>query len=154
MEIHRLHLVDASVPESATFAQASTALLAAGTPAIAILAADRRLVGVLTLGDVLRAVFPRYLGELRHTSFLPDDQDILEHSARRVRDEPVRSFARVVEPLDQDESQTHAAERFIHTGESSLPVVEVVGASERFVGMLSLSALCHARLDSTEEPSS
>ncbi len=149
MEIHRLHLVDVSVPETATFGEGSAALLAAGTPAIAVLAADRRLVGVLTLADVLRAVFPRYLSELRHTSFLPDDQDILERSLMRVRDEPVRSFSRAVEPLDQDESQTHAAERFIHTGEPALPVVEGTGKSARFVGILSLADLCHARLDST-----
>jgi CBS domain-containing protein len=147
MEIHELRLVDVSVPDTATFAEGSAALLAAGTPAIAVVGADRRLVGVLALADVLRAVFPRYLGELRHTSFLPDDQDLLEQSFNRVRDEPVQRFSRAVEPLDQDESQTHAAERFIHTGEPALPVVEVVGRSERFVGMLSLADLCHARLD-------
>jgi hypothetical protein len=55
----------------------------------------------------------------------------------------VAELAREVEPLEGDESETHAAERFLHTGEQALPVVE----GERFLGMLSIAALCHARLD-------
>ena len=143
MDIRDLPLVDASVPETATLAEAVEALFAAQAPAVAVVDPGRRLVALLTDGDVLRAVFPRYLGELRHTSFLTDDLLDLDGHARLARDEPVRNFARVVEPLDGAESHAHAAERFMHAGEQALPVVE----QGRFTGILTISALCHARLD-------
>jgi hypothetical protein len=65
-----------------------------------------------------------------------------------VRNRPVAGLARKVEPLEGDESETHAAERFLHTGEQALPVVE----GERFLGMLSIAALCHARLGRAGAP--
>ncbi len=143
MELRKLPLVDASVSETVSFADAVEALFAAQVPAIAVVDAERRVVGMVAERDVLTAVFPRYLAELHHTSFLPDDDSELVEQARRAREELVGGFARAVEPLDAGESQTHAAERFLHTGEHALPVVE----DGRFVGMLSMSALCHARLD-------
>jgi CBS domain-containing protein len=143
MELRQLPLIDASVPDTATFADAVTTLFAAQAPAIAVLDGQRRVVGLLAERDVLCAVFPRYLGELRHTSFLPDDAASLAERAERARDESVSDYARKVETLDGGESQTHAAERFLHTGEQALPVVD----DGRFIGMLSMSALCHARLD-------
>ena len=149
MEIRNLPLVDASAPETATFAEGVKILFASKLPAIAVLAPDQRVVGILALGDVLRAVFPKYLVDLRHTSFLPDDPKTLDERARSVRDEPLRGFAREIEPLDTDESQTHAAERFMHTGEDALPVIE----GERFVGMLTISALCFSRLGSADDAS-
>lgn len=143
MELRHLPLLDASVPDTATFAEAVTRLFEAQAPAIAVLDADRRVVGMIGEREVLTAVFPQYLHVLRHTSFLPDDAAFLAERAEEARNEPVGTYARAVEPLDAGESQTHAAERFLHTGEQALPVV----TDERFVGMLSMSALCHARLD-------
>jgi CBS domain-containing protein len=144
MDLRQLPLVEASVRDTATFADAVDVLFAAQVSAIAVVDQDARVVGLLAERDVLGAVFPRYLAELRHTSFLPDDASVLEERVDRVRDEPLAGHARPVEPLDGGESQTHAAERFLHTGEHALPVVD----DERFIGMLSVLALCHARLDS------
>jgi CBS domain-containing protein len=143
MELRSLRLVDAFVPETATFAEAVAALFASRSPAIAVVDRDRRVVGMVAERDVLSAVFPRYLAELRHTSFLPDDDSGLDERAQRAREELVGDYARKVETLDGGESQTHAAERFMHTEEQALPVVD----NDRFIGMLSMSALCHARLD-------
>jgi CBS domain-containing protein len=143
MELGALPLLDAWVPETATFADAVEALFQAQAPALAVLDAERRPVGLLTERDVLCAVFPRYLTELRHTSFLPDDDAGLEERASRARSMPVQTYARPVDTLDAGESQTHAAEKLMHTGEQALPVV----ADGRFVGLLSIAALCHARLD-------
>ncbi len=143
MHIRDLPLADAWVPDSATVAEAVAALFASQAPAVAVIDGDRKLVGMLAESDVLKAVFPRYLAELRHTSFLPDDLLDLDEHARQARNEPATSHARPVEALDGDESQAHAAERFMHTGEQALPVVE----GGRFTGILSISALCHARLD-------
>ena len=139
-----LHLVDASVPATATFAEAVAELFAARVPAIAVLDEERKVTGIFAEGDLIRGVFPGYIGELHHTAFLRDDPSGLDERARLARGEPVGAYAREVEALDAGDSQSHAAERFLHTGEHALPVVD---ADERFLGMLSISALCHARLD-------
>jgi CBS domain-containing protein len=141
-DVLELPLVDASVPDTVSLREAVSRLFDAQVPALAVLHSDGRLAGVLAEVDVLRAVFPRYLAELRHTAFLEDDLATLVARAREVRDRPVVEFARQVTPLDADESETHAAERFLHSGEQALPVVQ----GRRFLGMLSIAALCHARL--------
>jgi CBS domain-containing protein len=137
-----LPLVPAAVPVSATFGEAVAALFAASVPTLAVLDEDERVAGVFGEGDLLRAVFPDYLAEVRHTAFLDDDAAALADRAREVRDAPIRRYLRPAETLSAGASQTHAAERFLHTGEQALPVVE----GERFLGMLSIAALCHARL--------
>ncbi|HXG75922.1 MAG TPA: CBS domain-containing protein [Gaiellaceae bacterium] len=142
MPLRDLDLVAAAVPRTATLAEAAAALFAASVPALAVLDDEGRVVGIFSEADLLRAVFPGYLHELRQTAFLPDDAAALAARARAVRDRPVGEFARPIEPLQAGESQMHAAERFLHSGEQALPVVE----DGRFRGMLSVAALCHARL--------
>lgn len=118
-------------------------------PGLAVLGSDERLIGVLSEVDVLRTVFPGYLAELRHTAFLEDDPTGLDERARAVRSRPVGELARQVEALDGGDSETHAAERFLHLGEQALPVVD----GERFLGMLSIAALSHARLGRAHDAS-
>ena len=146
-DLRDLPLVDASVLQTATFAEAVARLFDAQVPALAVLAEDGRLVGVLSEVDVLRAVFPGYLADLGHTAFVEDDPAALDERAGAVRGRSVREFTRSVETLDGDESETHAAARFLHTGEEALPVVD----RDRFLGMLSIAALCHARIDRVDD---
>lgn len=143
MPLRDLPLVDASVPDTATLAEAVEALFEAKVPAVAVVDDERRVLGVFSEGDLLRAVFPGYLGELRHTAFVPDDSAALDELAARVRNRSLRELARPATLLRADDSQVHAAERLMHSGEDALPVVE----GDRFLGMLSVAALCHARLD-------
>jgi CBS domain-containing protein len=143
MALRDLDLTDASVPAQATLAEAVAELFEARVPAIAVLGAGERVLGILSERDVLRAVFPGYLGEIRHSAFLPDDADSLEELAAKARDLPVGDFVRESEVLDGSDSQIHAAERLLHSGDDALPVAE----DARFLGMLSVAALCHARLD-------
>jgi CBS domain-containing protein len=142
-----LPLVDASVRTDTTFGEAVAALMASRSPAVAVLDADGRPVGIFAESDLLRAVFPGYLAEMHHTSFLPDDSASLDELARSVRDRPIGELARTSEVLRADDSQVHAAERLMHTGEDALPVVE----GDRFLGMLSIAALCNARLEQAAE---
>jgi CBS domain-containing protein len=148
MPLRGIELVDASVLESAPLAEAASKLFASRVPALAVLDASGRVSGVFSEEDLLKAVFPGYLAEVRHTAFMPDDAPSLVELARSVRERPVRDFARRAEVLQLDDSQIHAAERFLHTGEDALPVVD----GERFVGILSIAALCSARLDRVQEP--
>lgn len=147
MSLRDTALLDASISEDATFAEAVATLATSRSPALAVVDGERRVVGIFSEADVLRAVFPSYLAEVRHTAFLTDDSSTLDQFAREVHDRPVRTFARPVTPLSADDTQVHAAERFMHSGESALPVVE----SGKFAGMLSVTALCQARLARTEE---
>ena len=132
MTLREITLVSASVPSSATFREAATALRESGLPAIAVLGPDGRVVGLFTDIDLLRGLFPAYLGELRHTSFLPDDPDALTRRAHEVAAKPVMTHTRKPYELEVDTSTTHAAERFLHCEEGALPVVD----DGRFVGML------------------
>lgn len=142
MPLRDVTLLDASVPASATLAEAVEALSATRSPALAVLDDAGRVVGVFSEGDLLRAIFPGYLSELTHTAFLTDDAASLDRRAKDLRDRPVRDFARPTETLSIDSSQLHAAERFLHSEEDALPVVD----GDRFCGMLSVSELCRARL--------
>lgn len=147
MALRDLALSNTSVPSTATLAEAVAALFAAKVPALAVVDEDDRIIGIFSEGDLLRAVFPGYLAEMRHTTFLPDDAGQLDELATRARTRPIGELARRSEALNADDSQLHAAERLMHTGEDALPVVD----GKRFLGMLSVAALCQARLDRARE---
>ena len=132
MSLREITLVEASVPATATFREAATALAQSGLSAIAVLDGDGRVAGIFTDVDLLRGLFPAYLGELRHTSFLEDDQEGRPRRAHDAAAEPVSDHMRGPQSLDVETSATHAAERFLHCEEGALPVVE----GDRFVGML------------------
>jgi CBS domain-containing protein len=143
MALRDLHLTDASVDANATLAEAVAELFEARVPAIAVLDEDRRVLGILSEREVLGAVFPGYLAEIHHSAFLQDDESTLDELAARARDRPVRDVMRKSEELDAADSQVHAAERLLHSGDDALPVTD----GGRFIGMLSVAGLCHARLD-------
>jgi CBS domain-containing protein len=143
MALRDLALTDASVPESASLAEAVAQLFHARVPAVAVLDERGRVLGILSERDVLGAVFPSYLAEVKHSAFLPDDATALDELVTAARDRRVRELVRRSEVLHADDSQIHAAERLLHSGDDALPVVD----GERFVGMLSVAGLCHARLD-------
>src|SRR5918997_2969829 len=74
--LDQIELVDASVPRTASVAEAAHALLASGVSAIAVVDADGRVVGLFTDDDVLRALLPGYVRELRHTAFLESEEAV------------------------------------------------------------------------------
>ena len=68
MALRDLALTDASVPETASLAEAVAELFEARVPAVAVLDESRSVLGVLSERDVLGAVFPGYLAEIRHSA--------------------------------------------------------------------------------------
>ena len=68
-----MQLVPGSVRNDAGFLPAAQALLAAHSSAIAVVDHDLRVVGLFTDDDLLRGLFPPYLGELHHTAFLVNE---------------------------------------------------------------------------------
>ena len=125
-------LVPASVPRTATFLEAARALFGSGVSAIAVLDAEHRVIGLFSDDDLLRGVFPAYLGELRHTAFLHQETAALAASLEKARTDPVERHMREPMTVEVDASSIHVAERFLHCAWGALAVVE----NERFVGMV------------------
>jgi CBS domain-containing protein len=132
--LDQIDFVDASVPRTASVAEAAHALLASGVSAIAVVDVDGRVVGLFTDDDVLRAVLPGYVRELRHTAFLESEEAVeaLAAGAEKLSAEGVERHMREPITVDRGTSAIHVAERFLHAPWGALAVVE----SERFVGMV------------------
>jgi CBS-domain-containing membrane protein len=143
MRLSELSPVDVSVPRTATFGEAAAALAASGLSAVAVLETDRRVAGLFTEDDFLAGLFPRYLGELRHTAFVQDDPESAAERARAVADEPIERHMRRPITVEADTSAIHAAEVFLHC---EWGAVAVVDADARYVGMLSQVELCRRLL--------
>lgn len=134
----RSELVDAAVRRTATFSEAANVLLESGLAAIAVVDERRWVVGLFGVRELLRGLFPRYLGELRHTAFLEDDLPGLAELAARVSREPVAAHMAAAETVDLDSSSTHLAERFLHSAAGAIAVVR----GHELVGMLGITSFC------------
>jgi CBS domain-containing protein len=130
--LRNTRLVRASVPRSATFLEAARALFGTGISAIAVLDVAERVVGLFTDDDLLRGLFPRYLGELRHTAFVREESRALAARLEQARGEPVERYMREPMTVDIGATAIHVAERFLHSPWGALAVVE----EERFLGMV------------------
>jgi CBS domain-containing protein len=138
-------VADASVPVTATFTEAAKVLAESSVPAIAVVDPDGRVAGLFASVDLLRGLFPAYLEEMRHTTFVLDDEEVLTSRAKQIAERPVTELARDVDGLllEADASLMHIAERFLHCDEGALPVVD---ADDRFVGMLGRAEFALAML--------
>ena len=130
--LHDMQLVPGSVRDDAGFLQAAQTLLAAHSSAIAVVDRDLRVVGLFTDDDLLRGLFPRYLGELRHTAFLVDEGQPPRASLDAAAGEPVSRYMREAVTVEVDASAAHVVERFLHTPWGAIAVVE----AGRFVGIV------------------
>jgi CBS domain-containing protein len=135
-------LVEASVPETATFADAARVIAEVEVGAIAVLDGRARVVGLFTSDDLLRGLFPGYLDEMDHTAFL--EGTAIEPRPERSADRPVRAFAQRPEVVELDADLAHAAARFLHCPHDAIAVVD----DGRFVGMLGQVEFCRAILRS------
>ena len=82
------------------------------------------LVGYLAERDLLEALFPPYLQQFRNTEFLIRDFPSLVRRAREAARTTVADhMSRDPVAIDLDDSESHAAELFLHHGIRSLPVV-------------------------------
>lgn len=139
---HDIKLVDAAVPRDATFADAARVLCATELSAIAVLDERKRVVGLFTDDDMLRGMFPGYIGDLHHTAFLNRDVAALAAHIEKAGPEPVERHMRKPTTVDVDSDGTHVAERFLHCEWGALAVVD----SDRFLGMLDQVEFCRALL--------
>lgn len=106
--------------------------------------ADGRLVGYLAEADLLEALFPAYLQQFRNTDFITRDFSSLLRKARAAATTTVADhMTRSPVSVDLDDSESHAAELFLHHGLRSLPVVSADG---RVTGVVRLADMLQSLL--------
>jgi CBS domain-containing protein len=130
--LRETRLVQASVLRTATFLAAARALFGTGSSAIAVVDAEQCVVGLFTDDDLLRGLFPGYLGDLHHTAFVSEEPDALAARLEEASGKPIEQYMRKPMTVDIEASAIHVAERFLHSPWGALAVVE----NERFVGMV------------------
>jgi CBS domain-containing protein len=130
--LRQARLVQASVFRTASFLEAARALFGTGISAIAVVDSEQRVVGLFTDDDLLRGLFPGYLGDLHHTAFLREEPDALAARIEEASGDPVERHMREPMTVDVGASTAHVAERFLHSPWGALAVVE----NERFIGMV------------------
>lgn len=98
-----------------------------------------RLVGYLGERDLLRALIPGYLRELHDTDFFTRDLSTLARYVASAAPTAVSEhMSRAPAFVDVDDSETHAAELFLHGDVRSLAVVDGNG---EVIGVVSLGDL-------------
>lgn len=97
-----------------------------------------RLVGVIGTADVLEAMLPAYLLQIRRTGLLTRDLPGLRRRARRALGAPVADYMRTPLAVHPEDSESHAASLLIREGLEALPVVR---SWSQFAGVLRASAL-------------
>jgi CBS-domain-containing membrane protein len=132
MRLVDLPLLDVSVPEHATFRDASETLADAGIAALAVVREDRTVAGLFTDDDFLRGVFPAYVEELHHTAFVRAQDEELWPRLEKAAGRPVTQFARKPLTVELESGALHVAQRFLHCPWGAVAVVE----RGRYVGML------------------
>jgi CBS domain-containing protein len=124
-----------SVRETDALGVAIATLVESGLPALPVCGDGGKLVGVFGERDVITAVVPGYVGELKGAAFLSSVlDDVLERRSECVRD-PVSKYMNTEHvEVPADFSYAQLAETFLHHRVSVLPVVDegrVVGAVTR-----------------------
>jgi CBS domain-containing protein len=144
-----MHLLPVAVGADAGFLHAARALLAAHSSAIAVVDRDDHVVGLFTDDDLLRGLFPQYLGELRHTAFLVNEAQALRASIEAAAAEPVSRYMREPVTVEIDASAAHVVERFLHTPWGAIAVVE----AGRFVGIVGQLEFTERLMEQLDLPS-
>jgi CBS domain-containing protein len=120
---------------SDTVGDAVRAGLDSGLPALPVVHAEDRLVGLFGEREFMNALFPGYLKELSYAGFVPSTLDDALEKRAGCREEPVgvHMHTEHVE-VDPDFSDAQVAETFLHHRVLVIPVVgsgQVLGVITR-----------------------
>jgi CBS domain-containing protein len=108
-----------------TVGAAVAKVLDSGLPALPVVDADDRLVGIFGEREFMGALFPGYLKELSYAGFVPSTLDDAIEKRAGCRDEPVGDYMHT-EHIDvaPDFSDAQIAETFLHHRVLIVPVVD------------------------------
>jgi CBS domain-containing protein len=108
-------------------------VLGSGMPALAAVDERERFAGIFGEREFMSALFPGYLGQLRHAAYLPRTLDAALEKRESCRDEPIGRYL-TTDHVDvgSDFSDTQVAEIFLHHRVLVVPVI----ADGRVEGLL------------------
>jgi CBS domain-containing protein len=105
-------------------------------PALPVIDEDRRYVGIFGEREFITALFPGYVGSLKHAAFVPKSIDAALKKRQSCRTEPVaQHMNREHVDVGSDFSDVGLAEIFIHHRVLIVPVTE----HRRVVGLITRS---------------
>jgi CBS domain-containing protein len=124
-------------------------IIDSGLPALPVLERDGSYCGIFGEREFITAVFPGYLGELRHAAFVPRSlEDALEKRAA-CRLEPVRDWMNTEHvEVGPDFSDAQVAEIFLHHRILLVPVVD----HHRVLGVITRNDFFSALADRVLDP--
>ena len=111
-------------------------LLGSDLPALPAIDAQQRFIGIFGEREFITALFPGYVGSLRHAGFVPRSIDALLEKRQDCRTEPVSKYLNT-ERVDvgPDFSDVGLAEIFLHHRVLIIPVTD----QRRVVGLITRS---------------
>jgi CBS-domain-containing membrane protein len=103
-------------------------ILDSGLPALPVVESDGRLYGIFGERELIAAVFPGYVSQLRSAAFVPQSLDEVLERRLACADEPVSKYA-TTEPVavGLDHSDVQLAEIFLHHRVLIIPVTDEDG---------------------------
>jgi CBS domain-containing protein len=124
-------------------------IIDSGLPALPVLERDGSYCGIFGEREFITAVFPGYLGELRHAAFVPRSlEDALEKRAT-CRLEPVRDWMNTEHvEVGPDFSDAQVAEIFLHHRILLFPGVD----HHRVLGVITRNDFFSALADRVLDP--
>ena len=113
------------IPGSSTIEAAVPVLLSSKLPAVPVVDDEQHFSGIFGEREFITALFPGYVGSLRHAGFVPKSIDAVLERRQSCRTEPVSRHMNT-EHIDvgPDFSDVGLAEIFIHHRVLIVPVVE------------------------------
>ena len=133
-------LVSAAVSIEVTVEEAARELTRSDVGAVAVLDGDK-VKGMFTADDLLRAIFPGYLSDLTHTSFVQRDS-LLAPRLEKAAATPVTEYMGEPELVPLPTSALDIAQRFLHTQATAL----VATRDGSFAGLIDQAQFCTAIL--------
>ena len=124
-------------------------VLDSGMPALAVVDERERFAGIFGEREFMTALFPGYLGQLRHAAFLSRTLDAALDKRDKCRREPISRYLTTEHvEVGPDFSDTQVAEIFLHHRVLVVPVV----ADGRVEGLLTRRDFFRAVAERFVEP--
>ena len=101
------------------------AILDSGLPALPVIDGDGRLKGIFGEREFMAALFPGYVGQLKHAGFVKHSLDAAIDKRLACRDDAVSKYMNTEHvETDEDFSDVQVAETFLHHRVLIVPVVQ------------------------------
>ena len=130
-------------------AEAATAVVDSGLPALPVVGGDDKLVGIFGEREFIGALFPGWLGEIKSAAFVPDSIDDAIERRLECRQDPVEKYTNTEHvAAGPNYSDVQLAETFLHHRVLLIPVVD---SDERVTGVVTRSDFFAALVQRTHE---